>query len=415
MEKLRNKVFYVLTLILTTFLISILAIFNYQTYNREKNEVKDSLKMMENERNGMEQRLEPRFDENNNFPNNFENEEKPKKVFMDSVIYIVRLSSNNSISEIVNYTDNEIDETKIENIAKDILEKANTTKTYVGNLYFDNYSYSLKENMSLVIVDNTSRKENLINDLKISIAIFVILEIIIVFVSKRLTLWIVKPAVEALEKQKQFITDASHELKTPIAVIQANSEALENDFQEKWIENIKGETDRMNRLIMSLLNLAKLEAGEEKKLYSQNDLSKIVERSALTFESSMFEKNIKLKMNIEENLKFSCDSDQIKQLMGILIDNAIKHSDKDGEIRISLASDRNYIKLEVINKGAPIPKGAEEKIFERFYRVDESRNRNENRYGLGLAIAKSIVINHGGRISAESSNGFTVFKVVFRK
>ena len=129
----------------------------------------------------------------------------------------------------------------------------------------------------------------------------------------------------------------------------------------------------------------------------------------------MFEKNIKLKMNIEENLKFSCDSDQIKQLMGILIDNAIKHSDKDGEIRISLASDRNYIKLEVINKGAPIPKGAEEKIFERFYRVDESRNRNENRYGLGLAIAKSIVINHGGRISAESSNGFTVFKVVFRK
>ena len=121
MEKLRNKVFYVLTLILTTFLISILAIFNYQTYNREKNEVKDSLKMMENERNGMEQRLEPRFDENNNFPNNFENEEKPKKVFMDSVIYIVRLSSNNSISEIVNYTDNEIDETKIENIAKDIL------------------------------------------------------------------------------------------------------------------------------------------------------------------------------------------------------------------------------------------------------------------------------------------------------
>ncbi|MBR3152029.1 MAG: HAMP domain-containing histidine kinase [Clostridia bacterium] len=421
MNKLKDKVFYVLTLILTIFLISILAIFNYQSYNREKEAVKNSLKMMENERNGMEQHSAPRFDEenkgsiSNDFEGGFKEEERPKRVFMDSVVYTVILGENNSISEIVNHTDNDIDEDKIRNIATKILVKTSSTETNVGNLYFDDYSYSLKANKSLVIVDNSKRKEILIKDLKISFAIFAVLEIIIVFVSKRLTRWIIKPAVEALDKQKRFITDASHELKTPIAVIQANSEALESDFQEKWIDNIKSETERMNRLISNLLDLAKLENGQEKMLYSQNDLSKIVERSALTFESSMFEKNIKLKLDIEKNIKFNCDSDQIKQLLAILIDNAIKHSDEKGEIKVSLLNDRNNIKIEVINKGNPIPKGAEEKIFERFYRVDESRNRNENRYGLGLAIAKSIVINHGGKVFAESNNGYTTFKVLFRR
>ena len=106
----------------------------------------------------------------------------------------------------------------------------------------------------------------------------------------------------------------------------------------------------------------------------------------------------------------------MKQLIGIMVDNAIKHSaDEKGEIVVSLKNEKNDIVLKVSNKGNPIPKGDEEKIFERFYRVDESRNRNENRYGLGLAIAKSIVVNHGGKISARSADGVTVFVVHFKK
>ena len=104
----------------------------------------------------------------------------------------------------------------------------------------------------------------------------------------------------------------------------------------------------------------------------------------------------------------------MKQLMAILLDNAIKHSSKDGEIVVLLKKEKSDIMLVVKNKGEGIPKGSEEKIFERFYRADESRNRDENRYGLGLAIAKSIVTNHGGKISAHSENGYTTFQVIFK-
>ena len=432
MEKLKSKVFYVLVLILSIFLISILVIFNYQSYSKERDEVKNSLTMMNNDKNGMEpvemDRNRPKPSGETTSENSSEDKKddsidfndssnNPKKVFMDSIVYTVKLTGDGKVLEVVNHTENDIDEDSIKSIAEKILNSSNERETKIGNLYFVDYSYSFKNDGTIMtIVDNSTRRENLRNDLKISIVIFAVLEVIIIVVSKNLTKWIIKPAKEALNKQKRFITDASHELKTPIAVIQANSEALEIDFEKKWIDNIKSETERMNRLISNLLDLSKLENSQEKRLYSQNNLSKIVEKSALTFESLMFEKKIKLKLDIDDNIVFSCDSDQMKQLIGIMVDNAIKHSaDEKGEIVVSLKNEKNDIVLKVSNKGNPIPKGDEEKIFERFYRVDESRNRNENRYGLGLAIAKSIVVNHGGKISARSADGVTVFVVHFKK
>ena len=111
----------------------------------------------------------------------------------------------------------------------------------------------------------------------------------------------------------------------------------------------------------------------------------------------------------------SYDENSIRQLIEILLDNAIKHSKAKEVVKLSLTASNNNIVLTVINKGEEIPKGEEEKIFERFYRVDKSRNRKENRYGLGLAIAKNIVLNHHGEITATSSNGTTTFKVLFKK
>jgi signal transduction histidine kinase len=145
------------------------------------------------------------------------------------------------------------------------------------------------------------------------------------------------------------------------------------------------------------------------------DLSQVVESSILTFESLFFENKIKLKYDIEPDIYFYCNSDLITQLMGILIDNAIKHCSSEGKVLVNLSKKNKQIVLEVKNKGLPIKKEDEEKIFERFYKIDESRNRNSNNYGLGLAIAKNIVEKHNGNISAHSSNGYTTFKVIWNQ
>lgn len=391
MEKLKKKIFLVMFAILTIFLVSILCIFNFQDYNYEKVEIENKLSRMENDRQapGM-------------------------PVFMDAVVYTVKYNTSNKVTEVINHTDNNVSEEKIIQIAENILESSNTKQgRRIGNLYLDQYSYAFQAPNTLTIVDNTSAKAKLESLLKTSILIFVLIEIIIIILTVEITRWIIKPVIESFNRQKQFVADASHELKTPIAVIMANAEALEKEPEEKkWLNNIKSEADRMNELVTSLLDLAKLEEGKE--VQQEENLSKIVEMSVLTFESLMYENKIELEYDIQKDINIKCNSSQIKQLVAILIDNAIKHSETNGKISIALKKQKNDTVLTVSNRGKEIPKEIREKIFERFYRADESRNRDTNRYGLGLAIAKNIVENHNGKISVESEKGITTFKVVLK-
>lgn len=337
------------------------------------------------------------------------------RIFMDITVYAIMLDNNLNITGVINHTTNDVSDEEIIKIGEEIIKNKGTEDIKIGNLYFTNYSYLFtRDNSSLIIIDNTNNKEQLIQSLKTSILIFVVLEIIIIIVSNRFTNWIIKPVIESFNKQKQFIADASHELKTPLAVIIASSEALENEPNEKkWLVNIKSESERMSNLVSDLLELAKSENGIKEQLVNEN-LSKLVERSVLTFESLVYEKDVKLDYSIEENIDFLCNGNQIKQVIGILMDNAIKHSISKGEIKVNLKKEKRNIILTVANKGKEIPKEEREKIFERFYRIDESRNRNDNRYGLGLAIAKNIVTNHNGKISVTSENGYTIFKVIFK-
>ncbi len=391
MGKLKKKIFLVMFAILTIFLVSILCIFNFQDYNHEKVEIENKLSRMENDRQapGM-------------------------PVFMDAVVYTVKYNTSNKVTEVINHTDNNVSEEKIIQIAENILESSNTKQgRRIGNLYLDQYSYAFQAPNTLTIVDNTSAKAKLESLLKTSILIFVLIEIIIIILTVEITRWIIKPVIESFNRQKQFVADASHELKTPIAVIMANAEALEKEPEEKkWLNNIKSEADRMNELVTSLLDLAKLEEGKE--VQQEENLSKIVEMSVLTFESLMYENKIELEYDIQKDINIKCNSSQIKQLVAILIDNAIKHSETNGKISIALKKQKNDTVLTVSNRGKEIPKEIREKIFERFYRADESRNRDTNRYGLGLAIAKNIVENHNGKISVESEKGITTFKVVLK-
>lgn len=334
---------------------------------------------------------------------------------MDLTVYTILLDKENNIIEIFSHNEDLENNDKINDVALTILNSKDLKEIKIGNLYISSYSYLFKNQSFLTIIDNSQTRKKLLSSLKISLILFILLEIVIIYLAKIVTSWIIKLVYISFNKQKQFIADASHELKTPLAVIMANADALENDrSKDKWLNNIKSEIERMNKLVSDLLDLAKLEQGANKEIYSIIDLSKIIEMQVLSFESLAFEQNLSIKYEIEKEIYFNCNSNQIKQLVSILLDNAIKHSYKKQKIKIKLYKEKGEIYLTITNKGEAIPKEEQEKIFERFYRLDKARNRSENRYGLGLAIAKNIVLNHNGKISASSSNGYTTFKVVFK-
>lgn len=243
------------------------------------------------------------------------------------------------------------------------------------------------------------------------ISIFSIIGIYII--AKRLSKIIVKPVEETFEKQKQFISDASHELKTPLAVIEANADVLESEIgTNKWISYIQNEADSMNKLINELLLLAKIENIDNLKEYKQFNLSKEVEIILSMFESMAYEKQVIIKNNIASNITMNGNKEDVEHIVSVLVDNAIKHTESKKQVIVVLKKEKNEIILEVKNMGEQIPEQEREKIFERFYRASKSRNRKEKRYGLGLAIAKSTVQKYNGSIEVHYKEPFTSFKVI---
>lgn len=392
MNKLKSKIFYVVFGILTVALLSFLIVFNIQNYQEQKSIIKRNMGF-----NSMAIR-----------------DPLNRSIrFMDANVITIRLDRNDNIVEIINHTGDDIDKNKVTELANSILNNKNKKNEYIGFLYLEKYSYSYHTGNRLVIVDNFFVQNNLNEVLKNSFIFFIILELIFALIAKLISHWISEPVEEAFNRQRDFIADASHELKTPLSVITASAEALEkNPKEKKWLTNIKNESKRMNNLIIELLDLAKLENSSIE--LSLTNLSKVIELSVLTFEVRAYEKNIKLEYNIDKDIMMKINENGIKQVMEILLDNAIKHSKDKGKVEVNLKEDNNII-LTVSNLGDEIPKGEEEKIFERFYRIDKSRNRNDNRYGLGLAIAKNIVTLHNGTIKAYSKNGKTTFQINFKK
>lgn len=415
-KKLSNKIFYTLILILSISILTVVGIFNIQNYYEQKKSINNSLNvsMTKKDRKVIPPtKIDDASEPVDDVTHNTEDMRNRNIKFMDSVIYTILLDDNNNILEVINHSNNETSSEKISSIAKKILSNKNIKDRYIGNLYLSDYSYAYSKGDTLIILDDSKIKSSLLLSLEVSLFIFIILEILVIVLSRYLTIWIIKPVKESFAKQKQFIADASHELKTPLSVIVASSEAIDITNQNsKWLKNIEYEANRMNLLISKLLDLAKSERMEEIVLVN-NNLSKAVELSLLTFEGRAFEKDIKLSYEIEDNINILMDEDSIKELVEILLDNAIKHSKKNGNIKVSLKKD-SQVTLLVQNEGDPIPKGEEEKIFERFYRVDKSRNRKDNRYGLGLAIAKNIVLSHKGKIKASSLDGVTTFEVTLK-
>lgn len=341
-------------------------------------------------------------------------DQDPRRIYLDFTIYTIVLDEEGNYKEVINHTNNdELDEETIEKIANNIIHN-HKSDFYVGNLYTSKYAYTFTKDNTLIIMDNTELNKVLVNQLLSNIFLLLICEIVIFIIAYFLTKWIITPVKNSFEKQKIFVADASHELKTPLSVMIASADAYFNDKNDKWVKNMKNESERMIQLVTELLDLAKTEE-EQDIMMEQNNLSDIIEGSILTFESLFYDNKLKLKYDIEPNIEMLCNENLIIELMSILIDNAIKHCEEKGKVIVDLYKKNKQIILEVKNTGLPIRKEDEEKIFERFYKVDTSRNRNSNNYGLGLAIAKNIVTKHGGEIKAHSSDGYTTFKVTWNQ
>ena len=222
----------------------------------------------------------------------------------------------------------------------------------------------------------------------------------------------VAPVVESLEKQKRFITDAGHELKTPLAVISANVDVLELEAgKSEWTSSIRNQVKRLNSLVKNLLTLSRMDEERMHVVYSDFDMSSVVKETAASFEALAEAGNKNYMMDIEDGIHITGDKNSINQLTSLLLDNAMKYSPEGGNINVLLSKDKNIV-LEVSNTSDCIPSGNLDRLFDRFYRGDSSRSRETGGYGIGLSVARAIATSHGGTIEALRQGDKTIRFVV---
>lgn len=281
-----------------------------------------------------------------------------------------------------------------------------------GNLV---YLVTAKKNYTLVtMMDNTIMQESISTLFKYTLIFGSIAIVALFFVASYLAKRIVKPLEESYQKQKQFISDAGHELKTPISVISANAEILAREIgNNQWLTNIQYENERMGKLVTQLLELARTENVTVQK--EQLDFGRLVESGALPLESIAFEKGLTLSVDVQSGVNVVGNSSQLSQLVSILIDNAISHGQNGKEVDVRLTQNHNYAVLSIVNTAEPISQEKMEQLFERFYRSDEVRNGEDKHYGLGLAIAKAIVTAHKGKIEVKCYEGLIEFCAIIPK
>ena len=269
----------------------------------------------------------------------------------------------------------------------------------------------------LVFLDTTSEKNTLHTLLRNCVLIGGVSFLLFLLLSVFLSGWAVRPVEKAFSEQRRFVADASHELKTPLAVILTNAELLGSpDYsegeKEQFTSNILVMARRMRSLVESLLTLARSDSGQGSAKREQVDFSHLLEMALLPYEPMFFEHNQTLSSEVEKGLVLEGDEEQLKRLTDIFLDNAYKYGKPGGEVSVLLKrQDRQHLRLTVGNEADPVSEEECRRIFDRFTRLDPSRTGNGG-YGLGLSIAETIVKEHGGKVFAEYREGKLYFVVV---
>lgn len=327
-------------------------------------------------------------------------------LFQLSDFYSAAISEDGKVLAVDNGRSALYTEEQVIGLANEILAE-NKTSGHIGHFIYivqDRDGYTLAAFMDTSLTEDSMRKV-LINTVIAGAVAVIILFFAAVYLAKV----IIRPLEENDRKQKQFISDAGHELKTPVSVISANSEILSKEIGDnEWLSNIRYENERMGSLVSDLLELSRAENAA----YQAEDinLSRLVVREVLPFESVAFEKGLTLNCETEPDIMVKGNSKQLCQLISILTDNAISHS-SGGAVSVELVRERRNAVIRVRNCGEEIPEKIRDRMFDRFYRIDEVRGDEGRHYGLGLAIAKAITETHKGRITADCRDGEIIFTV----
>ncbi len=313
-------------------------------------------------------------------------------------------------SEVVDFSNNEL--------LSEIYNNALNTKAETGIIEEYDLRFHLRRNPfeEAIFFADISGEIKTLRQLTYTCIFIAVLSLILFFtISVLLARWTVKPIETAWNQQKQFVADASHELKTPLTVIMTNAEMLleGNHSAEKrmqFSESILTMSKQMRGLTESLLELARSDNHSKEISFENVDFSNLISETVLPFEPLYYEKELTLDCEIQDNITLSGDSTQLCRLADILLDNAMKYSYPSTAVTVSLKKHKDYCVFSVSSHGDTITKPELKNIFKRFYRVDKARNANHS-YGLGLSIAESIAKEHGGRIWAESVEGLNTFKM----
>lgn len=284
----------------------------------------------------------------------------------------------------------------------------------------DNYIYLVRilksGNTVYIFVNNKEALQNSKQFFIVSIFIFLLSVIVFTIISYYLSRWMIKPSEKAIKNQKIFVANISHDLKTPITIIRANADLIENEVKnKKSIKYIQQETEKLNHLVNEMLTLTRIDNTISKENFKNFNFGDSLFDVVLPFESIAYEKGIKFNINIDESTNYFGNETNIQKLAEILIDNAMSYTAKGGIVDVDAYESSKAVTLSVTNTGEPISDEKKEEIFDRFYRESKSRESTGNHYGLGLSIASTIVKKHNGKISVESKNGKNTFTVILPK
>ena len=317
--------------------------------------------------------------------------------------FIVRLDEEGNVTDVSTDFIASVTQTEAEEFARKVLNE----KRQVG--YYKNYRFQIlaKKNDNIVIFLNTtmelrSVRNVLLISCLVGVVCFLVVFLLVILLSKRA----MKPYIRNIERQKRFITDASHEIKTPLTSIATSVDVIEMEYgEDEWTRNIHKQTSKMSRMVADLVTLSRLDEENPFLERTEFSLSDAVWEVAEPFASLAKAQGKKYSQRIEENLTLCGNPDATRQMISVLLDNAMKYSDENGTIRLDVYKVHGKTKIEVFNTCVLEETQNLSRLFDRFYRPDNSRSRKTGGSGIGLSIAQAVAEAYGGKIKVSSKDG----------